>query len=133
MSNANVALIQSLYAAFGCGEIGTIVNAVTAQADWTITGNRAHFPTAGSWKGQSGVQDFFKSVGESMEFTAFTPKEFYACEDKVFVLGHYAAKVRKTGRSAASEWAHVFTIKDGKVTAFREFTDTATFAEAYRG
>jgi len=28
---------------------------------------------------------------------------------------------------------HVFTIKDGKVTDFREFTDTATFAEAYRG
>jgi ketosteroid isomerase-like protein len=28
---------------------------------------------------------------------------------------------------------HVFTIKGGKVTAFREFTDTAQFAEAYRG
>jgi len=28
---------------------------------------------------------------------------------------------------------HVFTLKDGKVTAFREFTDTAQFAQAWRG
>jgi ketosteroid isomerase-like protein len=28
---------------------------------------------------------------------------------------------------------HVFTIRDGKVAKFREFNDTAQFAEAYRG
>jgi ketosteroid isomerase-like protein len=28
---------------------------------------------------------------------------------------------------------HVFTIRGGKVVSFREFNDTAQFAEAYRG
>jgi ketosteroid isomerase-like protein len=27
---------------------------------------------------------------------------------------------------------HIFTIRDGKVVKFREFNDTAKFAEAYR-
>jgi len=27
----------------------------------------------------------------------------------------------------------VFTVKNGKLAAFREFTDTAQFAEAWRG
>jgi hypothetical protein len=45
----------------------------------------------------------------------------------------HAWKIRKTGRAVASDWVHVFTIRDSKIVAFREFTDTAQFAEAYRG
>jgi hypothetical protein len=33
----------------------------------------------------------------------------------------------------ASDWVHVFTIRNRKVTKFREFNDTAQFAQAYRG
>jgi ketosteroid isomerase-like protein len=33
----------------------------------------------------------------------------------------------------ASDWVHIFTIAGGKVTAFREFLDTARAAEAFRG
>ena len=39
----------------------------------------------------------------------------------------------KNGRKIASEWVHIFTIRSGKVATFREFLDTATVAEAYRG
>jgi ketosteroid isomerase-like protein len=41
--------------------------------------------------------------------------------------------MRGSGRQVASDWVHIFTIKDGKVAAFDEFTDTARFAEAMRG
>ena len=34
--------------------------------------------------------------------------------------------------SVSSDWIHVFTVRDGKVTTFREFTDTAQFAAAYQ-
>jgi ketosteroid isomerase-like protein len=30
------------------------------------------------------------------------------------------------------EWLHMFTVRDGKLAAFDEFTDTAQFAEAVR-
>ncbi len=40
--------------------------------------------------------------------------------------------MRKTAKPVGAEWCHVFTFKNGKVAAFREFTDTASFAEAYR-
>ena len=52
---------------------------------------------------------------------------------KLFALGHYAGTVKKTGLPFNCEWGHVFTVKNGKVARFREFTDTAQFAEAYRG
>jgi ketosteroid isomerase-like protein len=50
----------------------------------------------------------------------------------VFVLGHYTYTVKKTGKSGSSDWVHVFTIADGKVKAFRDFSDTARAAEANR-
>jgi ketosteroid isomerase-like protein len=48
------------------------------------------------------------------------------------VLGHYDGTVKKNGKRADSDWVHVFTVKDGKVVHFREFTDTAKFADAWR-
>jgi uncharacterized protein len=79
------------------------------------------------------VQAFFADVAQHLDFSEFSPKEFYPVGDKVFVLGSYAMTVKKTGLPHASDWCHIFTISDGKVTAFREFTDTAQVAAAYRG
>ena len=133
MSQANISLVQSLYAAFGRGEIATIVNASASGIVWEEVGRPADYPAFGIRKGRAGVQDFFKTVAETVDFTEFSPREFYAAEDKVFVLGHYAAKMKKTGRIIDADWVHIFTIRGGEVTQFREFTDTAQIAEAYRG
>ncbi len=78
-------------------------------------------------------QEFFDTLAKTQDATEFSPREFYPSGDKVFVLGHYAWKLRKTGRTVESDFIHIFTVKGGKVVQFREFTDTAKFAEAYRG
>jgi hypothetical protein len=125
MSDANVALVKSLYDAFGRGEIATIVGAVTPDISWEIVGRRSDFPTFGKFSGPAGVQEFFGAVGQHLEFSEFSPNEFYAAGDKVFVLGRYAMMNKKTGRPIESDWIHVFTLSSGKVKGFREFTDTA--------
>jgi uncharacterized protein len=133
MSAANTALVQSLYAAFGRGEIATIINAMAPDVEWSVNGRRKDYPLLGSWKGPGEVQKFFQGVAEHQEATEFSPKEFFAADDQVCVLGHYAWKMRKTGRAVASDWVHIFTIRNGKVVKFREFNDTAQFVEAHRG
>jgi uncharacterized protein len=132
MSNANVELVQGLYAAFGRGEIGTITKAMAPGSTWEVVGRASDFPTLGPRRGADGVQSFFEDVGQHLTFSEFSPQEFHAVDDKVFVLGRYAMTVKKTGKPLSSDWIHVFTIRDGKVAAFREFTDTAQAAEAYR-
>src|SRR5262249_35177502 len=77
------------------------------------------------------VEEFFKLVAENEDFSDFSPREFYSTDDKVFVIGTYNLRVRKTGHPVACGWVHVFTLRDGKVTCFREHTDTAQFAEGY--
>jgi uncharacterized protein len=133
MSNANVSLVQSLYAAFGKGEVGTIVAACTPDVAWHSGGRESDFPAFGPRRGQQAVTEFFKIVAENEDFQEFSPRAFYPADDKVFVLGTYAMTMRKTGKKCSSDWCHVFTIKGGKLAGFREFTDTAQAAEAFRG
>lgn len=132
MSNANVSFVQGLYAAFGRGEIETVVKAMAPNATWRLEGRRQDNPLLGDWHGPAGVRDFFKTLAEGQEALEFAPRDFYPSGDKVFVLGHYAWKAKKSGKTAASAFCHIFTVKDGKVAAFHEFTDTAQFAELYK-
>ena len=132
MSNANVTLTQSLYGAFKRGDIATIIAAMAPDVVWTLHGRPKDHPALGTHKGPAGVQKFFGIIADTQSPTDFSPNEFYASGDKVFVLGHYDWTFRKSGHKVSADFAHIFTIKGGKVTHFNEFTDTAQFAEAMR-
>jgi uncharacterized protein len=133
MSAANIAFVQSLYAAFSRGDIASIINGLASDIDWHVNGRRDDYPLLGNRKGAADVEKFFQGVAELQEAIDFSPQAFFAAEDRVFVLGHYAWNIRKTGRRVDCDWLHVFTIRNGKVASFREFTDTAQYADAYRG
>jgi len=133
MRHANIDLIQDLYAAFLRGDIGTIVAAVTPDVHWSVNGRQTDFPVLGTFKGPREVEKFFALVNEHEQISEFTPQQFHAIDDKVFVHGHYAGTLSKTGRKVDSDWLHVFTVKGGKVSTFKEFSDTAQFAEGFRG
>jgi ketosteroid isomerase-like protein len=133
MSNANVTIVQNLYAAFGRGDVAALIAALTPDVDWSVVGQPGRYPAFGSWKGQAKVQEFFKVIGETEDFSEFTPQSFHAAGDKVFVLGTCTLKIKQTGRTVATPWCHVFTIRDGKCSGYQEFYDSAQFVAAYKG
>jgi ketosteroid isomerase-like protein len=94
MSNANVSFVQSLYAAFGRGDIATIIKGLAPDVAWHCVGRSQDFPTFGPRRGASQVDEFFKIVAANLDFSEFSPREFYAVDDKVVVLGYYAMTVR---------------------------------------
>jgi uncharacterized protein len=127
----NVEVVKEAYAAFGRGDVPGIVALLDPQVVWKgVYGAAAHVPTAGLRRGSSEVQQFFKLVAEHVKFTSFEPREFVASGDKVVALGHYAATT-PIGRSFDSDFAMVFTLRNGKVVEFQEFTDSAQVNAAY--
>jgi ketosteroid isomerase-like protein len=89
-------------------------------------------PVSGTWHGREQVGQFFQSLSDTQEARQFEPREFVAQDDKVVALGHYAWHVKSTGREWESDFVHVFSVRDGKVTRFQEYADTAAIAGAYR-
>ena len=87
-------------------------------------------PFAGTRHGREGVAQFFSLVGETLEFQQFEPREFVGQGDTVVVLGYERNLIKPTGRTFEQEWAHVYTLRDGKIATGRLFEDTAAEAAA---
>ena len=132
MSQANIATLQSLYAAYVRGDVQSLIDGCAPDVIWESGGRGGDFPAFGLRTGIAGVADFCRTAAELVDFSEFSPREFYADKDMVFVLGQYAMTVKRSGRKVAADWIHLFTFRGGKIAKFREFTDTALFVAAYR-
>jgi ketosteroid isomerase-like protein len=78
------------------------------------------------------VAAFFSTMSSAQEPVQFEPQEYIAQGDRVVALGHYRWHAKATGREWESDWAHVYTIRDGQVVRFQEYTDTAMAIAAHR-
>ena len=72
------------------------------------------------------------TLGSTVDFTTFEPREFIAQDDKVVSLVYAEATVRSTGRAVVNHEAHVWTFRDGKLARFQLYQDTAAAAAAHR-
>ena len=134
MSGAtNTEIVQQTFASFLRGDVESVVNALADDVEWhAVYGAASYVPTGGLRRGKAQVQKFFSDLAAAISFDAFEPREYIAQGDKVAVLGHYRGTARPTGRPVQSDWVMVFTLRDGKVTRFREYTDSAAVNAAYR-
>jgi len=128
----NTKVVQDAYAAFGRGDITTLLGYMTDDVQWQpVIGTGTHVPFSGARTGKAAVAEFFKQVAETEDFEQFEPREFVAQGDMVVAIGHYRAKTKATGRTFDSPFAMVFTLRNGKIAAFREFTDSAAINAAF--
>ena len=127
----NTKIVKDAYEAFGRGDVQTLLGYFDETILWKpVHGAARHVPTAGERRGKAAVGEFFKIVSEQINFVRFEPKEFVAQGDKVVAIGHYVAQVQ-TGRGFESDFVMVFTLRDGKVVQFQEFSDSAAINAAY--
>src|SRR5919199_1815223 len=124
-----VGVVQQAYEAFGRGDIPAVLDLLTDDVEWTLQGPSV-IPFAGTFRGREGIGEFFSVLDETLEFEQFEPREFVAQGDTVVVLGYERSVAKTTGRSYEQEWAHVYTLRDGKIATGRFFEDTAAEAAA---
>lgn len=129
---ANISKLQQLYAAFGRGEIAAIAEACTDDVSWgTDTSVQNEVPWYRIRSGRDGVVDFFTTLASEVDFERFEPNLWAAAGDQVLVRVDYTYRFKKNGKSAASTGIHTFTVRDGKVSQFRAYEDTAKVRDQY--
>ena len=127
----NTATVQEAYNNFKTGNIQALLDQMSGDVTWHLP-EMEGVPLAGKRTGSDGVRNFFETLARDQDVLEFEPREFVAQGDKVVSLGHYKWRVKETGREFESDFVHVFTIRDGRIVAFREHFDTAVFAAAYQ-
>jgi ketosteroid isomerase-like protein len=54
-------------------------------------------------------------------------ERFYPSGDHVVAVGHYRGTVRASGRPVEASFAHVLTIRDGRIARLDQITDTGSW------
>jgi uncharacterized protein len=127
----NLQVVHQAYAAFGQGDVAGVLAVLTKDVRWSTPGPSDVIPYAGSRTGHEQVAGYFEAFGGAVEVTQFEPQRFFAQEDMVVVLGHYAFRVKSTGKAVNTDWVHAFTLRDRKIVAFRGYEDSAAVAAAF--
>jgi uncharacterized protein len=131
LQEQNINTVKVAFDDFLKGNIQSILDGCTNDIEWG-SHNNPTVPYGRTYNGKAGAADFFKTLGDSVNYTRFEPKEFYADRDKVFVKGYHEATVKSTGKTFGHDFVMEFTIKDGKVSRFFSYVDTNDQARAFQ-
>lgn len=131
MTPSPTAVIQSMYAAFGRGDIEALLGLCTDDVDWQMLGSIA-LPYIGRFQGKAELLRWFGLVAEYDDIQAFEPREFFAGTDHVTVLGWERTRAKVSGNVFETPWVHLFTLRDGQVARFVGLYDTAAADAAQR-
>ena len=129
----NVAVVDGLYQAFAKGDVPAVLAVMDAYIVW----NEAEgFPYAdrNPYIGSDAVLNgVFARIGAEWEYFNLTDIQLHEMSNnKVLATLRYKAKHKTTGKVIDSQTAHLWTLKDGKIVAFQQFTDTKQAGEAVK-
>ncbi len=128
MSHNHLELLQKGYANFAKGDIPAVLDMFDANIDWTVMEG---FPYGGKYNGPDEVlENVFMKLGSEWDKWHAEPIEFMENGDKIVVLGKYSGTYKATGKSVETDFAHVWTLRDGKAVKFVQYTDTAVIQTA---
>lgn len=128
-------LVRSSYAAFAARDVDRMCGLSAPDCVYEAPGVAEFMPWAHRHEGHAGIAQFVAALDEHLFFDHFQPAAFVVDEaqDMVMVLGRAECRSRTTGRGYVNSWAHLFQIRDGKVSVFREYPDTAAQLLAVHG
>jgi ketosteroid isomerase-like protein len=129
---ANRHVVQRAYDALLANDAGGILARFAEDCRIRSAGNPDLLPFAGRFEGHAGLVVFLCRQVTAFERLAFRPEEFHAFGDRVLATGRERVRIRANGREAELGWAHVFALRDGLITEFRGWSDTAALLEAMR-
>lgn len=125
----NVEFVQQTYAAFGQGNIATVLNNMATDIVWESR-YTPDVPLHGTYHGKEQVATFFGKLSV-LDVQEFAPQKFLAKDDTVVVLGYEQVTAKPTGKAYKNAWVHVWTLKDGKVAHVQSSNDVAVVAAAF--
>ncbi len=130
----NLEIVQRAYKAFGEGDMTAMRKLFTDDVECNYPPTYVGIPWARhSWRGPAEVEQAFRMLYEQLEFQVFQPDEFIAGGDQVVVLGHERCRIKATGRIVEARWVQIFTLRDGRISRYREYSDTAAWDTGYGG
>jgi len=127
-TSANVQTITRWYEANRAGDRAAMAALCAPDVKWEITPG---FPHSGTFVGMESIfAALFAPLLQDFDEWQSIPETLLDAGDEVIGLGYYQARAKITRKNVTAAFAHVWTVKDGKVTRLRQYADTVQLARA---
>lgn len=130
MSAQNVDAIQTLYEAFGAGDIPTALSVMSPDIVWHEAEN---FPYADGnpYVGPEAVMNgVFARCATEWDGFGVVMETLLDAGDHVVASGRYRGTWLSTGRAMSPQVVHIWRMAEGKAAAFQQHIDTLGVARA---
>jgi ketosteroid isomerase-like protein len=123
-------IVKAHYDANARRDMNGMLADIAADCRWTEMDG---FPCAGTYVGPQEVfKNVFLALGEAFDGYTFALERLLDAGGDVIGIGDYAGTYRQTGKSFKARVVHVWSVADGKIRRFEQFTDTLRVADAMR-
>ncbi len=131
IGETNVTAVKAMYDAFAEGDVESVLAGLSPEIVWNEAENFI-YADGNPYKGHDAVvEGVFGRLGAEWEYWNLEDKAFHPVGgDNVLVTGRYKAKNKASGNMLDAQFAHVWTLQDGKAVNFQQYTDTKQAAEA---
>jgi ketosteroid isomerase-like protein len=122
----NVDIMRAFYDAIGRGDIEGLLSTFDPQIEWQEAEGSPFQPDGIAWIGGTAIiENGFAQIGSDWDGFIVSPMAFHDAGDVVVVEVRYTGTHKATGLGLNAQACHVCNLRDGKVTRFQEYTDTA--------
>lgn len=125
---ANLDLIRATYEGSSEDNGRALLAALAPDAEWT---EAEGFPYAGTYVGPDAILAgvFRRLASEWIGYRADV-NTYLEDGDRVAAFGVYSGIYKATGKSMRADFAHLYELKDGKITRMRQYVDTLLVQQA---
>jgi ketosteroid isomerase-like protein len=120
---ANKQVARRFFERFSANDIQGALDTMSDDATWWIAGKKEQMPAAGLYGKEKIGRLFYNLTGQLKGGLKMTVKGMIAEGDKVAVEVESYGEL-KNGRVYRQEYHPLMTIRDGKISAVREYLDT---------
>lgn len=130
MSKQNTEIVRLAYEAHANRDVAAAISALAPNVEWHQAENFIYADRSPYVGPKAMLEGLFARFDAEWENFKTVANELLDAGDKVVALGYYSGTYKKTGQPVHAQFAHVWTLRDGKVVKFEQYTDTAQFARA---
>ena len=122
-------IVQRFYNVLALGQVDVLASLFASNIEWTEAERFPYF--GGTWRTfDAVVGGLLAPLGRDWDGFSAQPEHFVSENDRVVAFGTYRGTAKATGRTLSAPFAHLWTVRDGKITGFVQHTDTAKVLEA---
>ena len=121
---ANADIVKGIYAAFLRGDVAAVLGAFDSAIEWREAESFL-YADRNPYIGPAAIAEgVFQRVVADVDNFSLAPANFIESGDTVVVEGRYRGTMKASGKSVDAQFAHVWSLRGGKVIRFQQYTDT---------